>query len=347
MELLIEQALQRGVTAHREGRIEEAEQLYRAILESEPTHPHACHNLGVLVMSLGNTEAALPLFKSALDTTPANQQFWLSYISALIKAKNFDKAETVLAQAKDQGIEGGKLNALADLISGNNKKAGLAGEEPSQELLDKLLGHYKNRRLKDAEQLSLKVTQDFPDHQFAWRILGAVLGVTGRKSEALIANQKVVELSPKDASAHSNLGVILRGLERFEEALNSYSQAIALNPNFIEAHVNLGLTLKELNRLDEAQASYQKAITLNPRYAEAYNYLGITLVALEKFKEAEAAYTKAIELKPSFYAAHSNLGDMLQKVGRSAEAISHYDLGGATAVCKSLECLYLNNEFSE
>ena len=32
MELAIEQALQQGVTAHREGKLQEAERLYKAIL---------------------------------------------------------------------------------------------------------------------------------------------------------------------------------------------------------------------------------------------------------------------------------------------------------------------------
>ena len=41
MELTIEQALQQGVAAHREGKLEEAERLYRAILQAQPLHPDA------------------------------------------------------------------------------------------------------------------------------------------------------------------------------------------------------------------------------------------------------------------------------------------------------------------
>ena len=36
MELTIDQALQQGVTAHREGKLQDAERLYRAILQSLP-----------------------------------------------------------------------------------------------------------------------------------------------------------------------------------------------------------------------------------------------------------------------------------------------------------------------
>ena len=41
MELTIEQALQQGVTAHKEGNLQDAERLYRAVLKSQPTHPDA------------------------------------------------------------------------------------------------------------------------------------------------------------------------------------------------------------------------------------------------------------------------------------------------------------------
>ena len=44
MELTIEQALQQGVAAHKEGKLQDAERLYQAILQSQPMHPDANHN---------------------------------------------------------------------------------------------------------------------------------------------------------------------------------------------------------------------------------------------------------------------------------------------------------------
>ena len=52
MELTIEQALQRGIAAHRDGNLQDAERVYRAILQSEPGHPDANHNLGVVAVSV-------------------------------------------------------------------------------------------------------------------------------------------------------------------------------------------------------------------------------------------------------------------------------------------------------
>ena len=56
----IEQALQKGIAAHKEGKVQDAERLYRVILKSQPLHPEANHNLGLLAASSVNqADAAL------------------------------------------------------------------------------------------------------------------------------------------------------------------------------------------------------------------------------------------------------------------------------------------------
>ena len=75
MELTIDQALQRGVAAHKEGNLQDAERLYRTILKAHPNHPDANHNLGVLAVSVNKAEASLPLFEAALKANPRIEQF--------------------------------------------------------------------------------------------------------------------------------------------------------------------------------------------------------------------------------------------------------------------------------
>jgi tetratricopeptide (TPR) repeat protein len=209
-------------------------------------------------------------------------------------------------------------------------------------LFDRLLEHYENGRYDDAEKLALSITQEFPKHPFGWKILGAVLGQTGRNSEAVHANQKAVELAPHDAEAHNNLGNTLKQLGKLDEAEARYTRAIAVKPDYAEAHYNLGTMLQKLGRSEEAKANLRQAIALNPNFAEAHNNFGNTLKQLGRLDEAEASYTQAIELKPDFAEAHSNLGNTLKDLRRldEAEAIlrqaielkpdyaeAHYNLG--------------------
>ena len=62
------------------------------------------------------------------------------------------------------------------------------------------------------------MTEEFPGHPFGWSILGALLGQSGRREEALRASQEALKLAPEDAGAHINFGALLHDLGRFEEA---------------------------------------------------------------------------------------------------------------------------------
>jgi tetratricopeptide (TPR) repeat protein len=192
--------------------------------------------------------------------------------------------------------------------------------EPSQQQLSSLLELYQAGRYADAEKLSLSITQEFPKHPFAWKVLAAVLKQTGRISESLVASQTSVQLDPQDAEAHINLGIILKELGRLKEAEIIFRKVIELKPDYAEAHNNLGGMLQELGRLNEAEIIFRKVIELKPDYAEAHNNLGGTLIELGRFNKAELACKKAIELKPDNVEAYNNLFIILQKLNKLKEA---------------------------
>ena len=195
---------------------------------------------------------------------------------------------------------------------------------PSQQQLNNLLEHYQNSRFADAEKLALVITGQFPGHQFAWKILGAIFGLTGRKSEAVDANQKAVDLSPQDTQSLINLGVALLELGRLDEAEASFTQVITLKPDYTDAHYNLGNTLRELGRLEEAAASYNQAVASKPDHAKAHYNLGITLKQLGRLEEAAASYNQAIASKPDYAQPYFNLGNTLKELGRLDEAVASY-----------------------
>ena len=192
--------------------------------------------------------------------------------------------------------------------------------EPSQQQLDDLLEYYQTKQYDDAEKLSVSITEEFPKHQFAWKVLAIVLKQNGRINESLIASQKSVQLDLHDAEARNNLGNTLKELGKLDESEASLRQAIELKPDFAEAHNNLGVTLKAQGKLNEAEVSYRQAIVLKPNYAEAHSNLGVTLEAQGKLKESEASLRQAIALKPNYAEGHNNLGNILKEQGKLDES---------------------------
>ena len=351
MELTLDQALQKGVEAHNEGKLQEAGRFYHAILQAQPRHPEANHNLGVLAVAVGNHLDAVPLFELALDATPQIEQFWLSYIDVLIKLEHMSGAKQVVADAKRAGFASHRLDALNRQIQQapnkknkdvkhnsklpekrkklvDKKKARKtattdvsAGAAPPQERINNLLGHFKSGSLCDAENLAELLTKEFPKHPFGWKALGLVFQQTGRLNKALVPMQKSVELSPFDAEAVGNLAVTLQELGKLEESEAICRQALALEPDAYLQHNNLGNTLQKLGRFNEAIVSFNQAIALQPDYAQTHYNLGNTLQELGALEEAEASYRQAILLQENFGKAEAQLGKVCLAQGRFEEGL--------------------------
>ena len=75
MDLTLDQALQKGIEAHKAGKVQEADRYYTAILKANPKHPDANHNMGVLAVGVGKVQEALPFFKTALDANSSIAQY--------------------------------------------------------------------------------------------------------------------------------------------------------------------------------------------------------------------------------------------------------------------------------
>jgi len=362
MELTIEQALQQAIEAHRAGKLQDAEGLYKAILSAQPKHPDENHNLGVLAVSLDKTELALPLFKTALEANPNQGQFWLSYIDALMKTNQLDNAKSVLEQGRKLGLSGDKVDSLQAQLTQitsrqdselllekqgatftqqrkrfSSKKEKRKGSQidqtnpnqlikPSKTEIDALLDHYQAGRYELVQNLAKSITQQYPTYPFGWKVLGATFKQTGKIQDALIANRRAVELSPNDAEAYSNLGITLQDLGKPEDAVACYRAAISIRSNYAEANNNLGISLRELGKLEDAEACYRAAIAIKPDYAEAHSNLGITLQELGRQEEAEKSCKEAIVIMPSLAAAHYNLGNILKDSGKLEDAKKSYRL---------------------
>src|SRR5438105_2606317 len=64
------QMIQRAMTFHRQGRLADAEPLYRAALAQKPQQFDALHFLGVLKLQQGNAADAIGLISAALELKP-------------------------------------------------------------------------------------------------------------------------------------------------------------------------------------------------------------------------------------------------------------------------------------
>ncbi|MFA7241702.1 MAG: tetratricopeptide repeat protein [Sulfuricellaceae bacterium] len=293
--LPLDVALQQAVAHHQAGRLREAEQLYRAILQASPYQPDANHNLGVLAMQVGQPAAGLPFLKTALETHPAQEQYSLSYAEALLAT---GQAETALDALQAAGFNTPAVQAL-------RQKAETAILNAAPAEISRLAALFNAGRYAEIDERARLLIGRYPDYGLAWKALGASLQMQGKN--ALTVLQRAAELLPDDAEAHYNLGNTLSDLGQNEAAAASYRRALALRPDFAEALFNLGNALRDLRQFDDALAIYRRALEIRPDDAAAYNNLGNTLNDLVQFDQAMASFRRALEIKPDYLEAHSNL----------------------------------------
>jgi len=231
MELTLYEALQKAVEAHKSGQIKEAARLYADVLEAQPKHADANHNMGVLAFGVGMIEEALPFFKAAFEANPSMGQYWLSYINALIKLNRLTDAKAVLVEAKGKGAEGEVFNQLEQSLNAPHE----VFIDPPQDQLDTLINLYQQGQLQQTLYSAKQLLPQFPNSLSLYNIQGA-------------------------ANA---------GLGQFDSAIDSYKQALKINPDFADVYNNMGVALQNKGDLEAAIHSCQQAIKIKPDYADA------------------------------------------------------------------------------
>ncbi len=324
MELTIDQALIKGVEAHKTGKLEEADRYYTAILKANPNHPDANHNMGVLAVGIGKVQEALPFFKTALEANSNIAQFWLSYIDALIKLNRVADAKAVLNEAKSKGIKGdGFAQIEKRLGSATFRSSNL--QDPPPNRLNSLINLFNQKKLQQVFNESQILTKQYSKSLVLWNLMGISAAQIGKLDEAVLAFQNAIGIKPDFAEAYNNMGNTLKNQGKLEEAIEAYNKALSLKPDIAEAYNNIGIALKEQGKLEEAIEAYTKALSLKPDYAEAYNNLGNALKDQEKLEEAIETFNKALSIKPDYAEAYYNIGNALKDQEKLEEAIIAYN----------------------
>lgn len=123
--------------------------------------------------------------------------------------------------------------------------------------------------------------------------------------------------------------------ENYEEAYEFLKKARELHPQSSLIAFYLGLTLKQLGEFKEAGREFERSIELKPPVLDAYIELIDVFSNLGEYKKAYEYIEKAekLQIKPAQLAFLK--GIVLAKMGRSAEAISSFEL--AKSLDKNLE----------
>ena len=295
MELTLDQALQKGIEAHKTGQIQDAEKLYAAILKAQPNHPDANHNMGVLAVGVGKIQEALPFFKIALEANPGTGQFWLSYINALIKLDRIADAKAVFDQAKDIGVNGEAFDLLESSLNQSNE---IGESSELTQLIQQAICHREAGQFATAVKLLSDRLDEFSSSIELLSLLVHCCILNDDRENASIYLEKSKEIDAHNASVNWNDIRLLLKNKKVPKALTVARKAIEQYPEDVEGMGVIGACLRASNKVDESLLYLDRAILLNPHYAEALINRGLIKLTQKDKLGALSDLELAHKLKP-------------------------------------------------
>lgn len=289
----IRAVFERAVAMIEAGRLDGADVLLKTLSGEPSTEEAVAYLRGVIAARLGEREAALSLFKTALELNPHNADGHAQLGSLLLLEQRPVSAAAAFAAALALDASRGDWHfgfaealrrlGFADLASDSFDEAGARGHAESAQAAAGLRAQQDAREIVDLSP----------------------------EDEALLCDALFSE-----ATRRLCAGDPMRAKAIFERVLQRA-------PSHLFTLCNLG-ALERAQDLAQSQTLLERAVEVDAAFVPARLALAETLVAAGRAREARAQFTKAIELEPQSAAPHAAYAMALQKLRAPKEAIEHF-----------------------
>lgn len=316
MNPIMEDTFRRGIDAHSSGQLQEAARLYSSILKAYPKHAGANHNIGTLSVAADHLDESIPFFKIALESDPYVEQYWISYISVLIRLGRTGDANRAIKKAKKKNLRKSIISQLKSKINQKTVAVGVSiQQDPPLDKVQHLVALLQNRQLQEAVMTSIQLIKTFSSSALLFNIQGVIYEKSAQFEKAVASFEKAIEIKPDYPDPLSNMGNTLKAMGDMDGAIEMYNQALKIEPNHFESHYNMANLLYRRNDFEKAIRWFLNAIEINKDFSEAHNNLGMAHEGNQDIESALASYKEAIRISPEFPDALHNMANLLRKEG--------------------------------
>jgi protein O-GlcNAc transferase len=298
----LESLFKAGLTLHQQGRLADAEAVYRQVCALAPHHADARHYLGVVALQTGRASEAVQLISAALQGA-ANPVFHVSLARAHAQMGGWADA----LESLDRALE---LNPrfVGALIDRGNLLLDLA--RPTEALM--------------AFERAIALE---PGDASAMNGAGNALLDVERPADALSLFTRAVGLNPTEPRFLLNRALAYSRLRRPADVLQDCLQSRLLGHATAQLYFVEGNALLDLGRAMDAVHAFEAAIALDPDSARAFNNRGTALVDLGRHDLALASFERCLVLTAGALddadlrlQAQLNRCSALKDLGRRTEA---------------------------
>jgi tetratricopeptide (TPR) repeat protein len=222
-----------AVKYYQAGNLQQAENLYKEILENQPDNIDALYFLGVILQHKKDYDSAISSYRKTLHLNPHNPDVYYNLGLIFQDKAEADEAIKCYRQAIKLKPNFADVYYNLGLIFQDNAEA------------DNAIANYKiflQFNSKDAD---------------AYLNLGHAYQMKGQLDEAITYFQKAIQFNTDLPEAYCNLGSAFRDKVQPEVAIPYYQKAIQLYPDFADAHWGLARSLLLAGNFNQGWKEYE------------------------------------------------------------------------------------------
>jgi tetratricopeptide (TPR) repeat protein len=322
-----------------QGKVPEAEAVWRALSTAYPTNPEPYAHLGLLEARQEHYAEAIAFYRKAMALNPAMPR--LRYNLGLAYFKDGEYKDTILQLRpllKTQPPSSDEAQQLTVLIGMSHFGLGeYAAATP----------YLKKAADRDTQNLPLLLTlahscllskqyqcvlDEFhriialnPDSAEAHMLAGEALDEMKDTINATREFRAAVQANPKEPNVHFGLGYMLWMQGQNQEAAQEFQAELNNFPEHALAMLYLADSDIKMNRLEDARPLLEKVVKINPTNSMGHLDLGIVYTKAGQREDALRELKTVIALKPDDVSAHWRLGLLYQSMGKTVEAKTEFD----------------------
>jgi len=297
----IENLAGRAEQLEQEGKLEDAQSVYREILKIDPRSVAALNRLGAIEVQRGRFSDGTRFYRRALEISPYDFVTNLNLGIAYIKKQDFGSAVGPLERAARSAPENFQAHEL------------LAGA---------LVG--QNQFLRAIPELDKARALNPTDLPTLYLLQRSYLE-TKQYEKALAAFERLQALDPDSPWVRILRGQAEDGLGNYPKAIEEFEAARTQLPRDATVRFSLGFMYWKIRRLADAEKELEETLRLDPAFDEAKYYLADTYILEEKPAAALPLLDPLVRRDATNARALADQGKALEQLNRNAESAQAYE----------------------
>jgi tetratricopeptide (TPR) repeat protein len=285
--------------AMREGKLDEAGDLFSEVAKRSPTFAEVYLNLGLVREEQGRNEEAIASLQKALALKPKLHGANLFLGIAEYRLNQLDQAVTSLH--KETAAYPTDANAwmwlgVAELAREQPEEAAQSLDRAAKLAPDNVDILYQRGRahLLVSKNSYARMFKADPNSWHVHQVLAQADAESDRYEDAIAEYQTAIKLAPNQPGLHEELGLQYQKASKFEQAGAELQRELEIDPHNVLASYQLGTLKIELGDAAQGKALIEGALKQNAHLKDAQYYLGRAEMQLGNDNGAIEAFKRAV-----------------------------------------------------